>query len=455
MSYNPPSIGSSGLIIPTYNDILEWLIGQYRGIYGNSVYLGPDSSDYQDIAVRALQANDFAQALQAVYLSFNPQTALGASLDLQGKLIGTPRKAASQSFAVVTLTGTPGTTIINGAVRDVNGNYWNLASPSIIGTAGTVSVIATAQKYGNITANPGDISSITTPTAGWTSVTNPAAATPGEAVEPDSVFRARLMVAQVKPSVSLVAGTAAAVAAVAGVTRSRVYENPTSSVDSYGNPPHSITCVVEGGSAEEIAWAIYENRGIGCHTNGTTTVNLQDPNNGSINIPIAFEVLRHVPVHVAVGVHALSGFTTATRASIAAAIAEYLNSLGIGESVVFSELYGAALTARPDPDQPLFSIRSMASGKQAASTTGSTTAGSPTVTVTSAAGIAAGQGITGPGVPDNTTVSGISGTTVTLSANATATASGVALAFFVTGTSDIAVAFNEAAQSGGVVVNLV
>jgi hypothetical protein len=41
---------------------------------------------------------------------------------------------------------------------------------------------------------------------------------------------------------------------------------------------------------------------------------------------------------------------------------DYLNSLEIGESVIFSELYGAALTARSNPDQPTFSIKTLYSG---------------------------------------------------------------------------------------------
>ena len=60
--------------IPSYRDILNYLIAQYQGIYGTGVYLGLDSADYQDIAVRALQETDVNQLLQAVWLSFNPQT---------------------------------------------------------------------------------------------------------------------------------------------------------------------------------------------------------------------------------------------------------------------------------------------------------------------------------------------------------------------------------------------
>ena len=452
MSYSPPTIGASGLTIPTYSDILNFLVGQYLGIFGSAAYLGTDSPDYQDLAVRALQAADVAQSLQVLYLAFNPQTALGASLDLIGKLIGTPRKTASYSTAQVTLTGTPGAVVTNGIVRDVNGNQWNLATPVTISGSGTISTIATAVNAGNITANPGDISIIVTPTAGWTGVTNAAAAIPGQAAEPDSQYRARLMVAQTKPSVSLVAGTAAAIAAVTGVTRSQVYENPTGDVDALGNPAHSITCVVEGGAAASIAQAIYANHNPGCLTNGTTSVSVLDENNSGSSILIGFDVLGYVPVYVSLGVHALSGYTSATQAAIIAGIVAYLNSLGIGESVVFSELYGAALTARPDPDTPLFSIRSLLSGYQAASTTATTVSGNANVAVTSASGIANGQTVVGAGIPDGTTVTNVVGTTVTLSHNATASASGVALTFFTTGTSDIAVSFAKAAQGSSAYV---
>jgi hypothetical protein len=67
-----------------------------------------------------------------------------------------------------------------------------------------------------------------------------------------------------------------------------------------------------------------------------------------------------------------------------------------------------------------------------------------------------GQAVTGAGVPAGTTVSGISGTTVTLSQNATASGT-AALSFFSLGTGDIAVDYNQAAQGSAVnvVINIV
>lgn len=459
MSYSPPTITSAGMTIPSYSDCLGYLLDAFRSIYGSTSYLGTDSADYQDIAVRNISYQDALKTLQLVYLSLNPQTAIGASLDRIGRLIGTGRKSATYSTVTVTITGTAGTTIIGGIVKDVNGNYWNLASPVVIGPGGTVDVPATAQVPGAITADAGTITTIATPTAGWTAVTNAAPAATGQPIETDANYRARLLMSQAMPSITMSSSTAAAVAAVPGVTRSRLYENPTGSADistnnPYGLPAHSITCIVEGGTLSDVAQAIYDKRGLGCYTNGTTTVNVADPNNGTITTPIRFSVLGYVYVYVAISVKALAGFTTATQSAISAAIVAYLNALGIGQPVVYGELYGAALTARDNPEEPTFSIQSISCGKTTAATTANLTSGNPNITVTDAAGIADGQVAVGAGIPAGATVSGVSGTTITLSANATETAAGAIVSFFTLGALDIAVDYNEAASGLATNVNV-
>jgi hypothetical protein len=64
-------------------------------------------------------------------------------------------------------------------------------------------------------------------------------------------------------------------------------------------------------------------------------------------------------------------------------------------------------------------------------TTGSVTSGSASLTVASATGIVAGMYIVGEGIVPGTTVSSISGTTVTMSANAAATLSSDPVSFYV------------------------
>ena len=233
-TYAPPTIGPSGLVLSSYTAILNYLVAQYQAGYGTNCYLGPDSSDFQWLAILALQAYDFDLVAQAIYLSFNPLTAVGASLDLLGVLIGTARDAASFSTVAVTLSGTAGTVINNGVVQDVNQNFWNIPGSVTIGSGGTVTVTAVAQLAGATSASEGQVVLIPYPTTGWTSVTNAGPSTVGNPVEPDSHYRARLMISQAKPSLTLRAGSAAAVAAVPNVSRSIVYENPLGYTAGYG-----------------------------------------------------------------------------------------------------------------------------------------------------------------------------------------------------------------------------
>lgn len=355
MAYAAPTLTSAGLTIPSYSDIQANLLGQYRNIYGQNVYLGVDSADYQWISAIAAKIGDTMQAMQLAYNARSPLTAIGADLDSLVKLNGIARKAASYSSVTLTITGTAGAVINNGIAKDVNGQLWNLPSPTTIGAGGTVTVSATAAAAGNVNAAIGQVSNIATPTAGWVSVTNPSAATPGLPVEMDSQLRARQSLSVALPSKTMLAGTIAAIAATPNVTRYNVIENPTGSTDAYGTPAHSITCVVENGTDLAVATAIYNNRGIGCLTNGTTSVNV-----GSM--PIAFTRPTVVPIYVTMDVHGLTGYTSATLTAIQTAIVNYLNSLQIGELVVPSELYGAGLTARVDPTNPIFSLRNLKLG---------------------------------------------------------------------------------------------
>jgi uncharacterized phage protein gp47/JayE len=354
--YAPPSISASGLTIPSYNDILNNLISNFQTIYGQNVYLANDSSDYQFLSVLALKISDAVQGLQLEYNSRSPWTAIGSPLDSIIKLNGLTRKSASYSTCVVILTGTPGTTITNGIVGDINGNKWDLGSTPIpIGSDGTATATAICETIGAITALAGNIINIMTPQSGWTSVTNIAAASVGQPVETDSQLRARQALSTMISSETMLAGTIAAIAATPGVTRYNVVENYTNAYDGYGNPPHSISAVVEGGTQLAVATAIYNNRGIGCYTNGTTSVPITDPDTGQ-SININYFLPTYVPIYVSIGIHKLVGYTTATATAIKAAIAAYLNSLQIGENLTISGLYGAALSVMPNLSIPIFSI---------------------------------------------------------------------------------------------------
>ena len=364
MPYTPPYIGSQGLVLPVYADIKGDLIEAYLGIFGQQVYLGNDSADYQDICAFAAKIADLCGAIALAVNARSPRTATGAALDAVVSINGISRKAPSASSCVLTVTGTAGAVIANGIAEDVNGYLWDLAPQVTIPNSGAIMVSAICETIGAIAALPGQINIISNPQYGWTAVTNAVAAVIGQPIETDAQLRARQAQSVALPSQTLLAGTQAAIAATAGVTRYNVVENPTNATDANGNPAHSISCVVEGGADLDIATAIYENHGIGCSMNGTTTLVVTDATTG-FQCPVGFIRPTYLTVYITMQVHGLSGFTTSTLGLIQSALVAYVASLQIGESLTYSSMYAVASSVMANISLPLFSIRSVAIGTSA------------------------------------------------------------------------------------------
>lgn len=360
MAYFTPYVDASGLHIPNYTDIRDALIENAQNIYGADIYLENDSADYQYISAIALKIYDTLLAVELAYNNRAPRTAIGSGLDGIVKLNGLARLPASYSTCQILVTGTAGTVITNGIARDESKYLWNLPATVTIPPAGEIEVSAVCQTIGAIGALPGTINKIYTPTSGWIEVTNEVAAIEGNPVETDAELRARQAISVSLPSNTLLAGTAAGILTISNVTRSMVYENDTNVTSVDGFPPHSITAVVEGGTDEAIANIIYNNKGIGCYTNGTTSVVIED----AYGVPTTIRFYRpsYKIIDVTVNVKKLVGHTDETTDEIKQAIADYLNSLEIGTDLAISSLWGAGLSVMPTLKNPMFSITSLTAG---------------------------------------------------------------------------------------------
>lgn len=358
MAYQAPYIDEAGLHISSYNDIRNSLVEEMRAIYGSDIYLDNDSQDYQMISAFALMAYDVQQALLLAYNNISPATATGTGLDRVVALNGIRRAKASYSTCLVKLTGTAGTTISNGVVQDSRGIQWRLPEQVIIGDDGTTTVLATCTTLGRITAATGDINTIVTPTRGWTAVVNEAPAVAGVSQETDSTLRSKQKISTANPSNTVFEGTIGAVANVDGVVRYAAYENDTDAIKD-GLPPHSITMVVDGGTNEDVAQAIYLHKTPGCYTNGDIEVNVT----GSLtDIPIRFYRPHYVGTAVKVSIKPLTGYTDATASQIKANIYDYINSLAIGETLYAPNLNAPILSALNG--QPSFYVTALEASKK-------------------------------------------------------------------------------------------
>ncbi|WP_241686414.1 baseplate J/gp47 family protein [Serratia plymuthica] len=331
------TVTASGISAPDYQTILSTLTGYFQQIYGDDVYLDPDSKDGQMVAIYARGIHDANNSVIAVYNSFSPSTARGRGLASNVKINGISVTPASRSTADVLIVGQVGTLITNGTARDSNGITWSLPASVVIGIDGTVTVTATCQINGAVVAPAGTITEIGTPTRGWQSVTNPAAAAAGRKVETDAELRQRQAKSVAIPSLTVLDGIIGAVATLDGVERYRGYENDTSVEDANGLPPHSISLVVSGGDASAIARTIATKKTPGGGTYGTTPINVTDKY--GIVHPISFFRPTSVNIYARVEIKALQGYTSAVGEEIRTTVAAYINEIEIGDPVYLTRLF--------------------------------------------------------------------------------------------------------------------
>jgi uncharacterized phage protein gp47/JayE len=338
-----PTIDESGISAPTYAEVLEYLQDRYRGIYGPDTYLEADSQDGQLLAVFASAINDANATAVAIYRSFSPATAQGDALASNVKINGIAKKAASFSTADLLIVGQAGVTITNGIAKDGNNNQWTLPATVVVPPGGAITVTGTCTALGAVTAAAGTINQIGTPTRGWQTVTNPAAAAVGAPIESDAALRQRQTVSTALPSLTVLDGIIGAVSNVPGVTRLRPYENDTATTDANGLPPHSISLVVEGGDSNDIANAIARKKTPGSPTYGTTAIVVQDIYGRPITI--RFYRPSSAALSVAISLKSLAGYTTATGNAIKQAVSDYINGVDIGGGVSGSVEWADAITA--------------------------------------------------------------------------------------------------------------
>lgn len=356
------TIDENGILKPDYQQVLEYVQAEFRSIYGQDIYIEPDSQDGQMIAIWARGIDDCNAMAVEVYNSFSPSTARGVGLSSNVKLNGLTRHQATYSTVDLLITGQVGTTITDGIAQDADGTQWMLPSPTVIPVSGDITVTATAQQPGARLALPGTVETIGTPTRGWQSVTNLSAAVPGEPIETDAELRRRQSVSTALPSLTVFEGTIGAVASISGVSRYRGYENDTSVTDGDGIPPHSISLVVEGGDAQAIGQAIADKKTPGTGTYGSTAVTVVD--NYGVARTIRFYRPTLAAIKVAITLTALPGYTAAIEASIKQAVVDFLLGLQIGEDVEWAEVFVPANVALL-PGSKTYKISALTIGKNA------------------------------------------------------------------------------------------
>ena len=324
----------------------EWqtkLKNIYYSIFGSNVDLSDDTQDGQLIGANAEAFSDQDQQVELISKVCDPAQAQGSYLSTLVKINGISRNGSTSSTVTLTITGTDGTIISAGSlVRETTNDEKFSTDNDVTISSGTATVTATAVSSGVVVATAGTLTTIDSQIAGWTSVTNSNDATLGQDEESDANLRIRRKNSTAISSTGNTEAVAGALLALDGVATSIVKENETGSVDSDGISAHSIACIVEGGTAADIANSIYNTKSSGCSTFGALAETIV--NSEGFDKDINYSRPDDVDIYISMNVRQLSGYPSGGEDQIKAAIIEYFENDSetrfiIGDDIIYSEIY--------------------------------------------------------------------------------------------------------------------
>lgn len=291
----------------------------------------------QFIGTTSSQIRQAWEAAQANYAARDIDQATGDALTGLCALTGTVRRAATYSTVLMTITLAAGTypagTLIVYPVGSPADLFDN--DEEIVTAGATLTGQAfTAQESGAVRANAATLTVIANPVSGFSSPTNPAEATLGQAIETDAELRARQRAELARKGSHTVDAIRTDIADALPASTVLVFENDTdATVD--GIPPHSIECLISLGSgdtAAEARTAIFLAKPAGIQAYGTTSGTVTDDQGNTHTI--AYTAPTPVPIYIDLTLSVLSG-VYAGDTVVKEAITDWCDAnLGVGNDVL-------------------------------------------------------------------------------------------------------------------------
>jgi len=287
----PNQITATGIEIESLDEIIEKIKQGFYNIYGDGVTFESDSPDGQLINIFAQAKRDILEYAVNIYNSFDPDQAVGVTLNERCAYNGVIRKSATYTIIPIAVTTKPNTVVtLTGldkaqveanafTVSDTIGNSFYLIETRTIVTSDTeqTNILSfRAVNLGHVDVAINTVKAIVTPITGVKSVNNPyAEIIIGEDEESDEELRTR----RAKAVGYTIAGSREVIQAslrdLKDVHEVEVYENKGATTDEDGIPSHSIWVIIDGGDDDKIASCIFLRLNDGCGMKGTEVVNVE------------------------------------------------------------------------------------------------------------------------------------------------------------------------------------
>lgn len=423
------SFSDEGFVAPAQTAILAGAQADINAAFGGVLNQATLKTPQGQLATSeaAIIGNADGQQV-ALFNGMDPSYASGRQQDGIARIYFLTRKPAQSTVLQVACVGLAGVVIPIGAiVIDPLSNLYLCTNGGTIPLSGTVTLAFAAAVPGPLAVPP----SVTIYQAvpGWNTATFISGVV-GNAVENRAAFEARRAASVAANGAGFPPAIAGAVGEVAGVIDFYVYSNDSNSsvtVQGVTIAANSLYVCVMGGSAANVAYAIWTKKNPGCSYTGNTSVTVYDTNSGYSPPYPSYTVTFEIPTANAVCMNVViknssqvpSNATTLIQAAIQAA---FNGTDGGTRARIGSEIFASRFYAGIAALGPWAQIVSLQIGQAinspAASFTGSITGA--TLTVSSVTGaVAIGQFVYGSGVAPGTLITAGSGTSWTVTINQT------------------------------------
>ena len=339
----PFGVTSTGFTLKTQADIRDEIDDYQRLHVAPGLILSDDTILGNQNAAVSVQLAELWELAQDIYSSFDPDVSSDWALDRLSSLTGTLRNKWTKTTVTGQVTMNPNKALPVGSIAHLTGRpnsrFVTLAEVPADPTGGTFDVVFEAEDAGTITVAAGQLSEIAVAQSGWTGVTNALVGDPGSEPETDPVFRAK------RETELSASGSTNFDAIVAGVSRVSGVIDVSGSDNPYaksvgGLPPHSVHIITRGGANQDIADAIYLDVGAGITTTGSETESVTDSlgEAHTIRFTTGTSLTFYCTMTVQKGAE-WNG--AASETNIKALVAAYVNSLGLGDDVIYGQVRAA------------------------------------------------------------------------------------------------------------------
>lgn len=309
LSTSVPAItfSKTGLLVPDEIDVLNGRLSDFSSALGGAMSTSLTSPQGQLATSDAAIIADKNDQLLAIVNQINPDYADGRFQDGIGRIYFIDRIGATGTTVTATCSGLVNTKISAGSTaRDKKGYIYVSLADATIPASGQVDVIFQNLTTGAIACPAGELDTIFKAVPGWSGITNAAAGVLGNDEETRANFEYRRKQSVAANARNTLIAIRAAVLSVDGVVDAWVTSNNTSEAKTMGASKYpvkanSIFVGVYGGTAADIADAIWRKAPPGIALNGEVTYTITDSENYAAPYPeyeISWVTAKPVSVYV-------------------------------------------------------------------------------------------------------------------------------------------------------------